>query len=73
MKKGGKVYMASRSRSKAQDAINELKAETGRRAIFLELDLANLASVKRAAEEFISKEEHLHVLFNSGYVSLAPW
>ena len=54
MKKGCKVYMASRSRSKAQDAIDELEAETGRRAIFLELDLASLASIKRAAEEFLS-------------------
>lgn len=47
------VYMAARSESKASAAINELKSLTGKEAIFLKLDLANLKSVKAAAEEFI--------------------
>jgi retinol dehydrogenase 12 len=44
--------MASRNQEKAEAAITELKAETGKEAIFLKLDLANLKSVKAAAEEF---------------------
>lgn len=44
--------MASRSRSKAEAAIADLEKETGKKAIFLEIDLADLASVKRAAETF---------------------
>ena len=49
---GAKVYMASRNRSKAEAAIAELEKETGKRAIFLELDLADLSSVKKAVETF---------------------
>ena len=44
-----------------------LKNETGREAIFLEVDLANLASVKKAAIEFLSSESQLHILFNNAY------
>ena len=42
--------------------------ETGKEAIFLELDLASLASVKEAATVFLSKEEELHMLFNNACV-----
>jgi len=35
-----------------QAAIADLEGETGKKAIFLELDLADLASVKRSAETF---------------------
>jgi hypothetical protein len=45
--------MASRSRPKAEAAIAELKEDTGKEAIFLELDLSDLASVRKAAEEFM--------------------
>lgn len=48
-----KVYMAARDRKKAEGAIEELKGETGREALFLELNLANLASVRKAAESFL--------------------
>jgi len=61
--------MASRSRDRANAAIAELERETGFTAIFLQLDLADLGSVKTAALEFMQKEEHLHVLFNSGRVT----
>jgi NAD(P)-dependent dehydrogenase (short-subunit alcohol dehydrogenase family) len=54
MARNAKVYMASRSRERAETAIAKLKAETGQEAIFLELDLSNLASVRKAAEEFKS-------------------
>lgn len=60
--------MAVRSESKANAAINDLKQSTGKNNIyFLKLDLADLPSVRRAAEEFIAKEAELHVLFNNGY------
>ena len=48
-----KVYMASRSKEKADAAIKDLQQQTGKEAIFLELDLSNLASVRKAAEEFM--------------------
>ncbi|KAH9945581.1 NAD(P)-binding protein [Amylocystis lapponica] len=67
-----KVYMASRNRDKACAAVQELRAETNREAIFLELDLSNLASVRKAAEEFLSHETELHVLFNNAGVMCTP-
>ena len=65
MEHNAKVYLAARSRAKAEAAIAELKSATGKEAIFLELDLSSLASVRKAAEEFLSKEHELHVLFNN--------
>ena len=46
--------MASRSRERAEIAIQKLKTETGKEAIFLEVDLASIESVRKAAEEFKS-------------------
>ena len=60
-----KVYLAARSKQNADAAIALLKAETGREPVFLEVNLANLASVKKAAQEFLSKEPELHILFNN--------
>ena len=48
--------MASRSKERAEAAIKELQQQTGKEAIFLELDLSNLASVRKAAEEFLRYE-----------------
>lgn len=42
-----------------------LKVATGKEAIFLELDLSSLASVKKSAQEFLRKEHELHILFNN--------
>jgi len=67
-----KVYMASRSPEKAAKAIEELKSATGKEAIFLQLDLASLSSVRRGAEAFLSKEKELHVLFNNAGVMWPP-
>ncbi|KIO26998.1 hypothetical protein M407DRAFT_73763 [Tulasnella calospora MUT 4182] len=69
---GNTVYMASRSKSRAERAITDLKQETGKEAIFLELDLASLGKVTKAAKEFMSKEPALHILFNSGGVMTPP-
>ncbi|KAG8986036.1 hypothetical protein FRB90_004250 [Tulasnella sp. 427] len=52
--------------------LDQLKEETGREAIFLELDLASLDKVTKAANEFMSKEPAVHILFNSGGVMHPP-
>ncbi|KAI0953970.1 hypothetical protein AcW1_006721 [Taiwanofungus camphoratus] len=67
-----KVYMASRSQEKADAAIKHLKELTGKEAIFLELDLSSLASVRKAADEFMSKEKELHTLFNNAGLMVPP-
>ncbi|KAG8951658.1 hypothetical protein FRC03_012477 [Tulasnella sp. 419] len=61
--------MGSRSKERAEAAISELKEETGKEAIFLQLDLADLDAVSRAADEFNSK---LEVLFNSAGLGFPP-
>jgi retinol dehydrogenase-12 len=57
--------MASRNADKAKVAIEDLKNDTGKEALFLHLDLASLNGVRRAAEEFLSKEQKLDTLYNS--------
>jgi retinol dehydrogenase 12 len=46
------VYIAARNQKKVEEAINDLKSQTGKEALFLLLDLADLKSVKAAAEDF---------------------
>ncbi|KAJ7054315.1 hypothetical protein C8F01DRAFT_1212025 [Mycena amicta] len=62
--KNATVYLAARSPDKAAQAIEKLAQETnGKRAVFF---------VRRAAEEFLKKEERLDVLFNNGGVMNSP-
>ena len=49
-----KVYLAARSADKAHKVIEELKNETGREALFLHLDLADLDAVRLSADNFLS-------------------
>lgn len=53
LNKNAKVYIAARSPEKAAQAIQDLKNETGKEALFLKLDLADLSSIKVAAEEYM--------------------
>jgi retinol dehydrogenase-12 len=65
--KGAKVYITSRSSEDGQRAVEELKQATGKEPVFfIQLNLADLLSVKAAAEEFIGKEQELHTLYNNG-------
>ncbi|KAJ3510901.1 hypothetical protein NLJ89_g4415 [Agrocybe chaxingu] len=66
------VYMAARSKEKADQAIQDLKKQTGKEGIFLKLDLGDLKSIKAATEEFLSKEKELHILFNNAGVMMPP-
>lgn len=65
------VHIAARSEEKALKAIEDIKASapdsTGK-LVFLRLDLADLSTIKASAEEFLSKESKLHVLFNNAGV-----
>jgi retinol dehydrogenase 12 len=72
--KNAKVYLAARSAPRCEDAVKRLKEETGgKEPVILHLDLADLDSVKKAAEEFLSKEGRLDILFNNAYVINAPF
>lgn len=47
-----KVYIAARNEDASRKAIEELKSETDKEAIFLKLDLGDLKSIKAAVAEF---------------------
>ncbi|KAF8631404.1 hypothetical protein AX15_002412 [Amanita polypyramis BW_CC] len=67
-----KVYIVGRNREKTEHTIAELKEVTGREAQFIECDLADLESIKAAAEIFTSREQELHVLINNAGVMFPP-
>ncbi|KAJ6476509.1 hypothetical protein C8R47DRAFT_1141652 [Mycena vitilis] len=70
--KNAKVYLAARSPEKAAAAIKQLEEETKKTAIFLQLDLADLPSIRKSADTFLSLEPRLDILFNNGGVMSAP-
>ncbi|KAH9046337.1 NAD(P)-binding protein [Lactarius deliciosus] len=67
-----KVYLAARSAQRANEAIAELQSETGKEAIFLQLDLSDILAVRKSAQEFLSKESQLHVLINNAGIMVPP-
>ncbi|KAL0581532.1 hypothetical protein V5O48_000461 [Marasmius crinis-equi] len=68
LSKNAKVYVACRSREKGEKALTSLREQTGKEAYFLQLDLASLASIRQAAQEFLKLESKLHILFNNAGV-----
>ncbi|KAH6678208.1 short chain dehydrogenase [Halenospora varia] len=67
---GAKVYLAVQSLKKGQEACREF-LEPGRVGL-LELDTSSLASVRKAAEAFLSKESKLNVLIYNVGIILVP-
>jgi NAD(P)-dependent dehydrogenase (short-subunit alcohol dehydrogenase family) len=68
--RGGRVLVACRSEGKAQPAIAEIVAATGNPFVeFLPLDLADLSSVRAAAESVLAEPHPLHVLVNNAGVA----
>lgn len=69
------VYVAARSSEKAAAAIEWIKSQhpnsTGT-LHYLSLDLGDLTTIKRTAQEFLSKETRLDVLFNNAGVMTPP-
>lgn len=67
--RGARVYAACRSERKGRAAVAEMVAATGNEAVFLlPLDLADLASVRTCAQEFLALGEPLHALINNAGV-----
>jgi NAD(P)-dependent dehydrogenase (short-subunit alcohol dehydrogenase family) len=72
---GAKVYIAARSRSKAEAAIksiHEMDMKSPGEVKLLELNLGDLESVKKAAETFKRQESKLDVLWNNAGISHVP-
>lgn len=68
-----KIYIATRSIEKADKAIADIKAafpKSNGKLIFLYLNLDDLTTVKKSAEDFLSKETKLDVLWNNAGVMI---
>ncbi|KAF9232092.1 hypothetical protein BU15DRAFT_81605 [Melanogaster broomeanus] len=63
--KNAKVWIRARDKFKGEATLGELESNTGRDAHLLLMDLANLKSIKAAAEGFLSQDMQLNVLFHN--------
>ncbi|KAF7330985.1 NAD(P)-binding protein [Mycena venus] len=70
--KNAKVYIASHNRARVEAAMRELEQATGNKALFIELNLSSLSSVKAAAEAFQRLETKLDILINNAGVMSPP-
>jgi retinol dehydrogenase 12 len=69
-RRGARVHVASRSLERARGVIDEITTTFGADAVsFLELDLADLGSVRSGAEAYIAAGEPLHVLIDNAGVA----
>ena len=69
------MYLAARSEEKTNAAIESIKAafpNSKGEAIYLHLDLDDLTTIKASANDFLSKEDKLDVLFNNAGVMVPP-
>lgn len=73
--KNSTVYVAGRSATNGETAIEAIKKEhptsTGTLK-FLHIDLSDLATVKPAAEEFMRQESRLDVVWHNAGIMLPP-
>jgi retinol dehydrogenase 12 len=66
---GGRVFIACRDPDRGQAAVTAIKSAAGRDAVeLLPLDLTSLASARDCAQEFLARDEPLHVLVNNAGV-----
>ncbi|XP_070490362.1 retinol dehydrogenase 12-like [Chironomus tepperi] len=65
-KRGGKIYIACRNKTRGEDALNDIRRESGSdKVYFLQLDLASLKSVREFSEKFHQLETKLDILINN--------
>ena len=74
LSKGAKVVMLNRNPGKSADVIEVLKKELGDNADVLSfrMDLADQASVKKAAEEVLAKVSRIDALMCNGAIAQVP-
>ncbi|KAG9311420.1 hypothetical protein JVU11DRAFT_8533 [Chiua virens] len=76
-RKGAKVYMAARNKTKAEEAIAKLEQEGlgpgNGEVIWLEVDLIDPRNARRTAEDFMSREKRLDVLVHNAALFLEEY
>jgi NAD(P)-dependent dehydrogenase (short-subunit alcohol dehydrogenase family) len=71
--KGATVILACRSMDKGNAALEQLKkAHPNANAELMQLDLADLSSVRSFAEKFLAQHDQLHILINNAGVMMIP-
>ncbi|KUJ11707.1 NAD(P)-binding protein [Mollisia scopiformis] len=73
--RGAKVYMLSRSQSKAEEAITKIKTEVTKSPgdlKYIHIDLADMTTIKPAVQAFAAQETKLDILFNNAGIGAAP-
>ncbi|CAH0014906.1 unnamed protein product [Clonostachys rhizophaga] len=73
--RNARVYIASRSQQRVDEAISQMNTAVGRALDlhFLQMDLQDLQSVKLAATLFAHQESHLDILINNAGVMTVPF
>jgi NAD(P)-dependent dehydrogenase (short-subunit alcohol dehydrogenase family) len=69
------IYMAARSMEKASRAMEEIKANfpfSKGKMILIQMDLADLSTIKESAQQILDQESKIHVLFNNAGVFMPP-
>jgi NAD(P)-dependent dehydrogenase (short-subunit alcohol dehydrogenase family) len=71
--KPAKIFMGARSEAKANEAINKIrKIIQDANIIFLEMDLASFASVKKATQQVLATTDRLDILMNNAGIMATP-
>ncbi|KAL3487218.1 hypothetical protein BJX62DRAFT_213914 [Aspergillus germanicus] len=74
-RRNGKVYLAARDTAKLQQIADDLKKrfpESTGGVHFFHLDLSDLSTIRKSADEFLAKEDKLHVLWHNAGVMIPP-
>ncbi|KAG5281330.1 hypothetical protein AALO_G00070050 [Alosa alosa] len=73
--RGARVIIACRDVDKAQKAVREIKARSHNvNVVYMELDLANMRSIREFCTSFLQKEKRLNILINNaGIPSVLDW
>lgn len=67
-KQGAQVFIACRQQARCHEVLADIAAQGGK-AEWLALDLGDLASVRRCAEQFLARNLPLHLLINNAGVA----
>jgi len=64
--RGARVIIGCRSRVRGEEAVRKIIASTGNKEVsMMDLDLADLQTVKKFAKDFCAKEDRLDILVNN--------
>ncbi|XP_070490607.1 retinol dehydrogenase 14-like [Chironomus tepperi] len=72
-RRGGKIYIACRDRSRGENALVDIRRESGSdKVYFLQLDLASLKSIRDFSKKFHQLESKLDILINNAGIMACP-